>query len=115
MSHFAEVIDGIVTRVIVADQEFIDTLDNSTQWIQTSYNTHGGINKRTDIPIRKNFAGVDMTYDKDRDAFIGHNQYPSWTLNEESCLYEPPTPYPNDDKLYSWNEDSQEWIELKMP
>ena len=110
MSHFAEVIDGIVTRVIVAEQDFIDKLPNSEQWIQTSYNTRGGINNREGgTPLRKNFAGIGYKYDEDRDAFIPIKPYNSWVLDEETCLWEAPIPYPTDDKFYEWNEETQEW------
>jgi hypothetical protein len=78
--------------------------------------SNGGVNKREGgIPLRKNFAGIGMGYDKIRDAFIDDSPFPSWILNEESCLYEPPTPYPDDGKQYSWNEENLSWIESEMP
>ena len=111
MSHFAKVVDGLVTQVIVAEQEFFDTFVDSSpgQWIQTSYNTHGGVHKLGGTPLRKNYAGIDFTYDAQRDAFIPPKPYNSWTLNETSCLWEPPTPKPNDDKIYRWNESTTSW------
>ena len=111
MSHFAKVVDGLVTQVIVAEQEFFDTFVDSSpgQWIQTSYNTHGGVHKLGGTPLRKNYAGIGFTYDAQRDAFIPPKPYNSWTLNETSCLWEPPTPYPNDDKIYRWNESTTSW------
>jgi len=111
MSHFAKVVDGLVTQVIVAEQEFFDTFVDSSpgQWIQTSYNTHGGVHKLGGTPLRKNYAGIGYTYDAQRDAFIPPKPYNSWTLNETSCLWEPPTPYPNDDKIYRWNESTTSW------
>jgi hypothetical protein len=109
MSHFAKVINGIVIRVIVAEQEVINKLPNKTQWIQTSYNTRGGVNERTGVPIRKNYAGIGYTYDEIRDAFISPKPYNSWTLNDESCLWESPIPYPDDDKYYEWNEFKLSW------
>lgn len=111
MSHFAEVINGVVTRVIVAEQEFINKLPNKTQWIQTSYNTRGGMNERTGVPIRKNYAGIGYTYDEVRDAFIPPKPYNSWILNEDTCIWESPIPYPDDDKYYEWNDDLQQWEE----
>ena len=111
MSHFAKVVDGLVTQVIVAEQEFFDTFVDSSpgQWIQTSYNTHGGVHTLGGTPLRKNYAGIGYTYDAQRDAFIPPKPYNSWTLNETSCLWEPPTPYPNDDKIYRWNESTTSW------
>ena len=113
MSHFAKVQDGIVTQVIVAEPEFFDTFVDSTpgEWIQTSYNTYGGQHRNGDTPLRKNFAGIGYTYDKTLDAFIQPQPYASWTLNEETCQWQPPTPYPDDEKMYLWNEETQTWDE----
>lgn len=111
MAHFAKVKDGIVTNVIVAEQEFIDNLIDHErgEWVQTSYNTHGGKHKLGGTPLRKNYAGLGYTYDRIRDAFIPPNLYPSWTLNEDTCLWECPVARPDDDKRYRWNEDNQTW------
>lgn len=106
MAHFAKVVNNIVVQVIVAEQEYIDTL--SGNWIQTSYNTKGGQHPQNK-PLRKNYAGIGYTYDPDRDAFIPPQSYPSWTLNEDTCLWDPPVPYPTDDKFYRWNEETQSW------
>ena len=113
MSHFAKVQDGIVTQVIVAEPEFFDTFVDSTpgEWIQTSYNTVGGKHLDGGTPLRKNFAGIGYTYDKTLDAFIQPQPYASWTLNEETCQWQPPTPYPDDEKMYLWNEETQTWDE----
>jgi hypothetical protein len=111
MSHFAQVIDGIVQQVIVADQDFINTLENPSQWIQTSYNTRGG-NHPENRPLRKNYAGVGYTYDSQRDAFIPPQPFPSWTMSEETCLWNSPTPRPNDDKIYTWDETTTSWKEV---
>ena len=113
MSHFAKVQDGIVTQVIVAEPEFFDTFVDSTpgEWIQTSYNTYGGQHRNGGTPLRKNFAGIGYTYDKTLDAFIQPQPYASWTLNEETCQWQPPTPYPDDEKMYLWNEETQTWDE----
>ena len=119
MAHFAEVDENnIVTRVIVAEQDFINSgaVGESSNWVQTSYNTRGGIhytpnsNEPDDgIALRKNYAGVGFTYDSDRDAFYTSQPYPSWTLNEDSCQWESPLPYPDDDNDYVWNEENQGW------
>jgi hypothetical protein len=110
MSHFARVIDGIVVEVLVAEQDFIDEHSKTTEgeWIQTSYNTYGGEHPEGN-PLRKNFAGIGYTYDAERDAFYAPQPYPSWTLNEDSCLWEAPVAYPNDGNLYTWNEAQLQW------
>ena len=110
MSHFAKVVSGIVTKVIVADQEWVDALDG--EWVQTSYNTHGGVHSGGKTPLRKNYAGVGGTYDSTRDAFYAPQPFPSWTLNEDSCLWEPPTLMPDNDKEYIWDEDTTSWVEI---
>ena len=89
MAHFAKVEDGIVTQVIVAEQDVIDSGLFGDGWVQTSYNTQGGQHPE-DRPLRKNFAGIGFAYDAERDAFIPPQNYPSWALNEETCLWEPP-------------------------
>lgn len=120
MSHFAKVNNGIVEQVIVAEQEFFDTFVDSSpgQWIQTSYNTRGGVhyNPETGEPsddqskaLRKNYAGIGYKYDTQRDAFIPPQPFESWMLNEQSCLWESPVPYPTDGGRYQWNEASQTW------
>lgn len=110
MAHFAKVLNGIVTQVIVAEPEFFDNfVDNSPgEWIQTSYNTRGGQHPEG-RPLRKNFAGIGYAYDRDRDAFIPPQPYSSWTLNDDTCLWESPVPYPTDGKDYRWNEETQSW------
>ena len=126
MSHFAKIVDGIVTNVIVAEQEFIDTYDDGIpgEWIQTSYNTSGGKhytpNSREPIEdggvaLRKNYAGIGYTYDKTRDAFYAPQLYPSWTLNEDTCIWEAPVPYPRNVENYDgneflWKEDILNWV-----
>ena len=103
MSHFAKIENNIVTEVIVAEQDFIDTLDGT--WVQTSYNTRGGVHLLGGTPLRKNYAGIGDTYDADRDAFISPQPFNSWTLNEDTCLWEAPISYPADNQKYSWDED----------
>jgi hypothetical protein len=114
MSHFAKVCDGIVTQVIVAEAEFFQTFVDSSpgEWIQTSYNTRGGVHTLGGTPLRKNYAGVGYTYNSVRDAFIPPKPYASWVMNEETCLWDAPTPYPTDGKLYNWDENTQQWVEI---
>ena len=113
MSHFARVTaQGIVEQVIVAEQDFINTLSDKTSWVQTSYNTHGGVHANGGTPLRKNYAGVGYTYDSVRDAFIPPKPYASWVLNENTCLWDAPTPYPTDGKTYNWDENTQQWAEI---
>ena len=108
MAHFAEINeDGVVVRVLVVPdaqehrgQEFLaDDLGLGGTWIQTSYNAR----------IRKNYAGIGMTYDSSRDAFIGEQPYASWTLDEETCQWKAPVAYPNDGVMYMWNEELTDW------
>ena len=113
MGHFAKVLDGKVTQVIVAEPEFFDTFVDSSpgQWIQTSYNTHGGQHPEG-RPLRKNYAGIWFTYDAVRDAFIPPQPFASWTLNEDTCLWDAPVAYPTDDKNYRWDEPTTSWVEV---
>ena len=106
MSHFAKIENDKVVQVIVAEQEFIDSQPG--EWIQTSYNTRGGQHPEG-RPIRKNYAGIGYSYDREKDAFIEPQPFSSWILNEETCLWEPPVPMPEDEQLYFWNEDEQNW------
>ena len=111
MSHFAKVVDGIVETVIVAEQDFIDTQEGT--WVQTSYNTCGGVHSNGETPLRKNYAGIGYVYDSGRDAFYAPQPYPSWTLNEDSCLWEAPVARPDDDEYYIWDEDTTSWVEVE--
>jgi hypothetical protein len=108
MSHFAKVCDGIVTQVIVAEQDFIDSLPDASLWVQTSYNTYAGQHPEG-RPLRKNYAGIGFTYDADRDAFIPPKPFASWVLNETTCLWGSPIPYPTDGKQYMWDEPTLSW------
>ena len=114
MAHYAKVENSLVTQVIVAEPEFFDTFVDSSpgEWIQTSYNTSGGVHAEGNTPLRKNYAGIGMIYDSVRDAFIAPQPYPSWILNETSCIYEAPVPYPTDDLMYSWDEPTTSWVEI---
>jgi hypothetical protein len=113
MSHFAKVIDGIVTEVLVIEQDVIDTglFGDPALWVQTSYNTFGGQHPEG-RPLRKNYAGVGYTYDAERDAFIPPQPFASWTLNEDTCLWDAPVSYPDDGKPYAWDEDTLSWVEV---
>ena len=115
MAHFAKVKDGKVIKVIVAEQEFIDNLVEleAGTWIQTSYNTRGGKHLLGGTPLRKNFAGLDYTYDLKKDAFIPPKKFESWILDENTCLWKAPIPKPDDEKKYVWNEDNQTWDEIE--
>ena len=113
MAHYAKVVNGTVTQIIVAEADFFDTFvdDIPGEWIQTSYNTREGIHKLGGTPLRKNFAWVGGTYDATRDAFLPPKLYASWTLDENTCIYVPPTSYPTDGKDYVWNETTKSWVE----
>ena len=128
MAHYAKVLEGIVETVIVAEPEFFDNFvdDSPGKWIQTSYNTRGGVHyePNSNTPssdqskaLRKNYAGIGYTYDKTRNAFIPPQQFPSWTLNETTCLWDPPMPQPSDGKAYLWDEslyqsdNTKGWVE----
>jgi hypothetical protein len=118
MSHFAQINENnIVTQVIVIEQDVVDTglFGDPNTWIQTSYNTYGGQHRLGGTPLRKNYAGIGYTYDSTRDAFIPPKSFNSWLLNEDTCLWEPPTPMPVDDKIYSWDEDTLSWVEVAQP
>lgn len=110
MSHFARVENGVVTQVIVAEQDVIDSGLFGTGWVQTSYNTHGGQHPEG-RPLRKNYAGIGHTYDAARDAFIPLQPFPSWVLSEDTCLWNAPTPIPEDGKKYTWDESTTSWVE----
>ena len=89
--------------------DFLTKLTGYPIWKQTSYNTHGGVHSLGGTPLRKNHAGIGFTYDEDRDAFIPKKPFNSWVLNETTCLWESPIPYPQDNNKYKWNEQNQSW------
>jgi hypothetical protein len=113
MSHFAQ-IDGnnIVTQVLVIEQDVVDTglFGEPSSFIQTSYNTYGGVHKLGGTPLRKNYAGIGYTYDAGRDAFIPPKPFNSWVLNESTCQWDAPVAMPTDDKMYSWDEATTNWV-----
>ena len=124
MAHFAKINESnIVTQVVVVNdsdgdndtdgQNFLNNLFKTTHtWKKTSYNTYGNTHRLGGTPYRKNFASVGFTYDSSRDAFIEPKPYNSWTLDETTCLWEPPVAYPTDGKSYEWDEDNRQWVEV---
>jgi hypothetical protein len=113
MSHFAKVENGLVTQVIVAEEDFISTgaLGDPANWKQTSYNTHANQHPENK-PLRGNYAGVGYTYDAQHDVFYPPKPYPSWSLDQATWTWKAPTPYPTDNKPYSWNETTKTWVEI---
>ena len=115
MTHFAEIdSNGIVLRVIVAEQDFIDSeiLGSKENWIQTSFNTHQNKHSRGKIPLRKNYAGIGFKYHSDIDAFVPPKPkgFDSWRLNTDKGIYEAPISIPNDNKHYIWKESTKTWV-----
>jgi hypothetical protein len=109
MTHFAKVENGIVTNVIVAEQDVIDSGLFGDGWVQTSYNTYGNQHANGGTPLRKNFAGIGFTYDEQNDAFIPPKPYASWTLNQNTYLWDCPVARPTDSGRYTWNESTRTW------
>jgi len=116
MSHFAKVENGVVTQVIVIEQDVLNLghWGDPALWVQTSYNTVGGTHTQGGTPLRKNYAGIGYTYDSGRDAFIPPKPYASWVLNENTCLWGAPTPYPDQTKRYEWRESDMSWVEKPL-
>ena len=120
MAHYAKIEDGIVTNVIVAEAEFFESFvdDSPGEWLQTSYNTYGGVHLKGGTPLRENYAGIGYTYDITNDAFIAPQPYPSWLLGVASYIWQPPVALPEDavanggDKMYQWDEDTTNWVEV---
>ena len=121
MAHFAKLgIGNIVEQVVVVNNDVAPTEEagvlflqnlykDKSVWKQTSYNTYGGEHRLGGTPFRKNYACLGYRYDDNRDAFIAPKPFRSWNLNEDTCLWEEPIDHPNDDKIYSWNEQNQTW------
>lgn len=124
MAHFAQIDENnIVVQVLVIEQETLNTglWGDPKTFIQTSYNTRGGVHYGPDgkpdggIALRKNFAGAGFIYDPVRDAFYQRQPFPSWILNEDTCIWEPPIPIPADvidGKQYDWDELTLSWIPI---
>jgi hypothetical protein len=111
MGHFAKVVDGKVTQVIVAELEFFNTFVDSSPgtWLATSYNTVGNKHLKGGTPLRGNYAGVGYTYDAQKDVFYAPQPFPSWTLSAD-YLWEAPVAMPDDGKSYDWDESKQSWV-----
>jgi hypothetical protein len=124
MGHYAKVEESLVVNVIVAEEEFINSLPDKDKWVETSYNIYGGVyydNEQNKIHSdqslindspgrkRKNYAGIGYIYDSQRDAFIPPKPFRSWIFNEITCLWDAPIPYPEDGKNYIWNELYKKW------
>jgi len=116
LAHYAHITNGIVDQVIVIDAETLATghWGDPSEWVQTSYNTQGGVHTQGGTPLRKNYAGIGYTYDAQRDAFIPPKPFASWLLNETTCLWEAPTPMPTDGNMYTWNEETTAWVEVTL-
>lgn len=120
MAHFAKVLDGIVRQVIVAEPEFFRTFVDSSPgtWIQTSYNTLGGVhygpNGEPDggVALRANYAGVGYHYDAANDVFYAPQPFPSWTISGPDWIWKAPVPMPQDGKMYRWDEATLNWVEI---
>jgi len=122
MAHYAILDDTNTVTFVFVGRDETDLAPDVTDWEQyyaptgftckrTSYNTHGGVHRNGGTPFRKNYAGIGYTYDEARDAFIPPQPFASWNLNDDTCLWEPPVPYPADNKLYSWDEQTTNWVE----
>ena len=116
MASYAKIDENnIVVQVISCDEEMAKQLPEPETWIQTSRNTRGGLHLYGGVPLRKNYAAIGSTYDKEKDAFIPLSIFPSWVLNEDTCLWEAPIPMPiKDDYEYVWDEESKTWIEVEI-
>jgi hypothetical protein len=114
LSHFAKIVDGKVTQVIVAEPEFFNTFVDSSpgQWLQTSYNTHGNVHRNGGTPLRGNYAGIGYHYDPVADVFYAPQPYASWVLSPLTFLWEAPVAMPTDGKAYEWDEATTSWKEL---
>lgn len=124
MAHYAFLDENnIVTEVIVGKDEGEDGIDWEQRYGEfrgqvckrTSYNTIGGVHTSGGTPFRKNYAGIGYTFDAQRDAFVPPKPFASWTLNEQTCLWDAPVPMPTDGKRYSWDEATQTWVEIQPP
>jgi len=116
MSHFAKVVDGKVTQVIVAEPEFFNTFVDSSPgtWLQTSYNTRGNKHILGGTPLRGNYAGIGFSYDPVADVFYPPQPYPSWVLSPKTFLWEAPVAMPTKGGPYTWDEDTTSWVAIKV-
>lgn len=115
MGHYAKVNNGIVETVIVADADFFKTFRDTSPgtWIQTSYNTRGGVHHTGGVALRGNFAGIGYKYDAKNDVFYAPQPFPSWILSTETWTWESPKPYPKTGKNYNWDEATKSWKIIK--
>ena len=111
MSHYAQIQNGIVTQVIVAEADFIASgaVGPAGEWVQTSYNTRANAHTLGGTPLRGNYAGIGYTYDSERDVFYAPQPYPSWTLDQATWTWSAPVAYPEDGKSYTWTEATLTW------
>ena len=112
MSHFAKVVDRKVVQVIVAEPDFFTTFQDTSPgtWVQTSYNTRGNKHLLGGTPVRANYAGIGYTYDPIKDVFYEPQPFPSWTLNEETWMWDAPALRPDDNQAYLWDENTLTWV-----
>jgi len=110
MSHYAQVKNGLVQQVIVAEADFVATLPDAEDWIQTSYNTYKNQHRLGGTPLRGNYAAPGFVYDANNDVFYPPQPYPSWSLDTATWTWHAPVPYPQDDGFYSWDESVQNWV-----
>ncbi len=124
MAHYAFLDDNNIVTEVITGRDEGDLVAGVTSWedyyssirgqrcLRTSYNTQGGVHLNGGEPFRKNYAGIGFTYDDERDCFIPAKPFDSWVLNEDTCLWEAPVPYPADGGIYTWNEETGNWAEL---
>ena len=124
MAYYAKIVKGKVVEIACAEEDYFQQNKKTRYtgtWIQTSYNTKGGIHydPQTGLPsedqtkaLRKNYAGIGYVYDSDKDAFYAEQPFASWILNEQSCIWEAPVPYPDITKIYKWNEEQLTWEKI---
>lgn len=122
MGHYAKVLNGIVQQVIVAEPDFFHSFVDTSpgEWIQTSYNTRGNVHYAPNSndpdgepPLRGNYAGIGYAYDRENDVFYPKQPYRSWLLSTETWLWVPPVAYPDDGKIYTWNEANINWVVIE--
>jgi hypothetical protein len=119
MAHFAKLDENNVVVFVTVGRQEDDGLEDELSartgdvYKQTSYNTWGGVHALGGTPLRKNYAGIGYIYDGARDAFIAPQPFPSWVLDEDSCLWEAPVPYPTDGADYVWDESAVAWVEVE--
>ena len=119
MAHYAKIVDGKVASIIVSENNFFDTFvdDSPGMWLQTSYNTRGGVHYGQDgqpdggVALRANYAGIGFTYDSENDVFYAPRPFPSWIISAPDWVWKAPVPMPNDGNEYNWDESSVGWIE----